>query len=95
MHLSSYKLVTSTCKHRLLTVIKARLKTFSIVLTQVYHAVAWPNLGVAKPRPSQTFGDQYTLIEQSTILKQSPLTMPPTNSLSLATDLYTIVHHKK
>ena len=39
----------SACKHTLLTVLKARLKTFSIVLTQVYHAVALPNLGVAGP----------------------------------------------
>ena len=66
----------SACKHRLLTVLRARLKTFSIVLTRVYHTVAWPNLGVAGPKPSQTFGDQYTLIEQSnTLLKQPPRTI--------------------
>ena len=39
--------------------------------------MAWPNSGVARHRPSQTFADQYTLIEQSnTLLKQSPRTMP-------------------
>ena len=79
--------------------LKATLKTFRIVLTGVYYAVVWPNSGVAGPRVSQTFADQYTLIEQSNILlKQSPRTMYdlcPINLLSLAMALYTIVYHKK
>ena len=57
-------------------VLKVRLKTFSIALTQVHHAVAWPNSGVAESTPSQPFADRYTLIEQSnTLLKQSARTM--------------------
>ena len=41
--------VTINCESILpgLIVLKARLKTFSIVLTRVYHAVTWPNSGVA------------------------------------------------
>ena len=54
----------STCKHTLLTVLKARLKTFSIVLIQVYHVVGLPNLGVTGP---QTFDNQYTLANRTAI----------------------------
>ena len=79
-------------------VLKSRLKTLSIALTRVCHAVMWPNSDVAGPRPS-TFADPYTLIEQSnTLLKQSTRTiygLCPINLLSLTMALYTIVQHKK
>ena len=54
----------STCKHTLLTLLKARLKTFSVVLTQVYHAVMLPNVGMAGP-PNVV--DQYTLANRTAI----------------------------
>ena len=70
-----------------------RLKTFSIALTRVYHAVAWPTSGVAEPWASLPFADRYTLEQSNTLLKQSACTMYnlcPTNLLSLAMTLYTI-----
>ena len=52
----------------MLTVLKARLKTFSVVFTRVYHAVAWPNLGVAGPfRPPNVSGALRSIYSNRTV----------------------------